>query len=163
MSASVLVIFSCTDALLSALLASQTLRGYIVDSTQTRLPLMAFCSSAQCEISAETRFNVVILTPLKAKLFSLPVVAAGLGIVLAMGWDSAIAITPWFNLVGSRYLGYGSVLLSVRLCCLLPPSTSSTAGKLQDWCEWDGRFWQQFLPPSIPAYSRCQLVLGFRV
>ena len=96
---------------------------------------MAFCSSAQCEISAETRFNVVILTPLKAKLFCRPVVAGGLGVVLAMGWISAIAIIPWFNLVGSRYLGYGSVLLNARLCCLLPPSTSSTAGKLQDWCE----------------------------
>lgn len=80
---------------------------------------MAFCSSAQCEISAETRFNVVILTPLKAKLFCRPVVAGGLGVVLAMGWISAIAIIPWFNLVGSRYLGYGSVLLGGVACYLL--------------------------------------------
>lgn len=84
---------------------------------------MAFCSSAQCEILAETRLNVVILTPLKAKLFSLPV-QGYCGGSWTEGWISAIAITPWFNLVESSYLGDIPIWATAVSCLVVLLATS---------------------------------------
>ncbi len=117
-SACVLIILFRTDAFSSALITRRAMRGYIVDSTQTKLPLLAFCSSAQCKISIENHFNVVILAPWKGR-YSLPVhrllMATMLEVLLVLLWITTMAITPWFHLVGSSYLNglsYWAVLFS---------------------------------------------------
>lgn len=111
-----------TDAFSSALLTRRALRGYIVDSTQTKLPLSSFCSSAKCEKSLEDRFIVVTLEPFKAGRVSLPkhrlIVASALDVLLVLLWISILAITPWFHLVGSSYLS-GVPIWATVLSCLV--------------------------------------------
>ncbi len=121
-SACVLVILFRTDAFSSALITRRAMRGYIVDSTQTKLPLLAFCSSAQCQISIESHFNVVILAPWKGR-YSLPVhrllMAAVLEVLLVLLWITIMAITPWFHLVGSSYLNGLSIWATVLSCLVV--------------------------------------------
>ncbi len=121
-SACVLVILFRTDAFSSALITRRAMRGYIVDSTQTKLPLLAFCSSAQCETSIENHFNVVILAPWKGR-YSLPVhrllMATMLEVLLVLLWITIMAITPWFHLVGSSYLNDLSIWATVLSCLVV--------------------------------------------
>lgn len=110
-----------TDALSCALLTRRALRGYMVDSTQTKLPLSSFCSSARLQQSLEDRFIVVILEPFKGRV-SLPkyrlIVASALDVVLVLLWILILAITPWFHLVGSSYLS-GVPIWATALSCLV--------------------------------------------
>lgn len=122
-----LVILFRTDAFSSALLTRRAMRGYMVDSTQTKLPLSSFCSSARCEISLEDHFIVVTLEPLKG-CFSLPkhrlLVASALEVLLVLLWITIIAITPWFHLIGSSYLS-DVPIWATALSCLVVIVASS--------------------------------------
>ncbi|CAK9225852.1 unnamed protein product [Sphagnum troendelagicum] len=78
--------------------------------------------SAQCEISIENHFNVVILAPWKGR-YSLPVhrllMATVLEVLLVLLWITIMAITPWFHLVGSSYLNGLSIWATVLSCVVV--------------------------------------------
>lgn len=124
---STLVILFRTDAFSSALLTRRAMRGYIVDSTQTKLPLSSFCCKASCWMSLEDRFIVVTLEPIHGHL-SLPkhrlMVASALEALLVLVWIVIIAVTPRFHLVGSSYLR-GVPIWAAALSCLVAIVASS--------------------------------------
>ena len=71
----VLIILFRIDSFSSVLLARRSLRGYVVDSTQTKLPLLDFCSSAACYDSGKDSGEglvLVVLRPRKGR-YPLPV------------------------------------------------------------------------------------------
>jgi hypothetical protein len=123
-----LVAFFRTDAFSCALLTRRAMRGYMVDSTQTKLPLSSFCSAARCETSLDNHFIVVTLEPIVKGWFSLPkerlLVASALEGILVLLWITIIAITPWFHLVGSSYLS-GVPIWATAVSCLVVIVASS--------------------------------------
>ena len=161
--ACVLVTLFRTDAFSSALLTRRALRGYIVDSTQTKLPLSSFCSSAKCELSLEDRFIVVTLEPLKSA-FSLPkhrlLVACALEILLVLLWITILAITPRFHLVGSSYLGGVPIWASATACLVAIVASSVNIHYWRINASTETRFKWAMLTAACGCIDMCVLALS---
>lgn len=106
--ASALVLIFRTDAFSSVLLARRGLRGYIVDSTGTKLPLSTFCMLAQCYGVPGERRAFVVLKPKPSFILGMPEralwFATALEAIVFLLWIISLATTPWFHPVGSSYL-----------------------------------------------------------
>lgn len=120
-----LVVLFRIDPFSSILLARRSLRGYVVDSTQTKLPLLDFCSSAAFNDSGEG-LNLVLLRPRKGK-YSLPVhsflLATSLEVIVLPLWLTFLAITPWFSAIGSSYLNNLPVWATAVCCSVVLPAS----------------------------------------